>query len=128
MRIILCLLSFVYITSCQDSDTFESDGFSLIGEWKLIEYCASIGDASCPKKTPDFEQRFNFLSDSRFDYILGGNSCSGTYVRSASNQVIFSSTEENCINQNMILLIINDNQIELNPTCREQCTYLYKRI
>ena len=65
--IVLIMIS-IYIVSCTQTNEDILSEFSIIGKWKLTEYCMSPGDITCPKRTPDFDQFFEFGEESRFAY------------------------------------------------------------
>lgn len=123
----LFLISILTLSNCASSNDDLSDGISLIGKWKLVEYCMSPGDTSCPMKIPDFDQYFEFNDGNKFDFVGSDSRCSGIYEIKNKDHISFIFDDQACINESMRISIDNKDQIRINPPCREACIYIYKR-
>lgn len=130
---LLIPFALLLLMCCGENDVIISDGeINLKGRWKLIEFCQSPGDISCPKQIPDYEEIYVF-EDSEFSLQSRDISCNGTFeiVDQGELKVIQfvndQSDETGCVNRDYYLNVIDNNHININPFCFEECTYLYER-
>ncbi len=115
--------------ACSDSDfDCDTEEFTLTGKWKLVEFCMSPGDASCPVQYPDYEQIFEFGADSTFSFRGESIQCEGNYSIDGNWILLESNDEQNCINQRYYLNPIDACSLNINPPCIEACISLYERI
>ena len=128
MRLLYAFIIFAFIYSCTDSDSNCSDEeFDLIGNWRLVEFCFSPGDASCPIRYPEEEEIISFRSDSTYKYSIGDQSTTGTFSVSG-NRVDFDSDSENPSLTSRILNPLSSCRLEINPQCIEECRSLFEKV
>lgn len=132
LRLIFSIV-ILFLMSCGEEEVIISDGFIVLdGKWKLIEFCQSPGDISCPKQVPDYEEIYDF-DDDEFSLKSRDISCNGTFeiVDQGQLKVIqfvnAETGETGCVDRDYYLNVIDNNHININPFCFEECTYLYER-
>jgi hypothetical protein len=120
------LISFTVLLGCSDPSC-DDDTFSLIGTWRLVEFCVSPGTAQCPRQVPDFNESYQFFVDGAVDFIGRDASCSGVY-EIVENRINFTSTSDStCLFGLVILDIIDPCTIALSPLCFETCYFRYEK-
>ncbi len=126
LNLALCIC--IILGSCTDTDSnCSNEEFNLIGSWRLVEFCFSPGDSSCPIRVPDVEEIIELRLDSTYIYSIGSQSSSGSYLIS-DNIISFLSAQENPEFGDRFLNPINSCRLELNPFCIEECRALFEKV
>lgn len=127
MRFLSILVVSLVITSCSNNIMSKDESFTLIGKWKLVEYCMSPGDITCPKQIPTYDEYYEFSSLDVFTFHTTDIHCHGGYTIT-DDLIAFKSMEGACNLDERYLKVSSQNRIEINPRCKEQCTFIYERI
>lgn len=127
MRYLLVIITNLLIASCSNNMMSKDETFSLNGQWKLVEYCMSPGDITCPKQIPTHDEYYEFSGTDIFTFHTTDVHCHGNYILT-DDLIAFKSMEGACTLDERYLRVISQNRIEINPRCKEQCTFIYDRI